>query len=378
MYQVSLQSCLSYDEYEVYKAIIKALDSLGGISKYVHKKQKVLLKPNLLLGKSPDKGVTTHPSIVKAVARIVEEAGGQVFIGDSPGVGSTSRVARICGLDELIEENGYKLLDFSGKKEYTVEEGKIVKNIVLTDALEQADVLINLPKFKSHGYTSLTGAVKNLYGLVPGIEKSNFHFKMPDINNFVNLLLDINLIAKPALNIMDGIVSMEGNGPQNGDLVKMNLIMASDNTMAMDVVMAIIANQDPLGIPLIHQAAKRKIKPVILENIEIKGELLEDFVQEEFIVPRANVHISKEILPPFLYNFIKDKMNAKPVIDASICNACKNCKSICPAKSITVKSKKMAEIDYSKCIRCYCCQEICTQNAVKLKKSILRRMYDLV
>ncbi len=216
---VTIERCSAYYGDNPRRALLRALEPLGGIEEFVKPGQKVLLKPNLLRKARPEEAVTTHPLLIKAVVELVQGAGGKAVIGDSPGAAlahtrnTLIKLYRGCGLDRVADETGAELSFDTGYRIIPLPNGKTVKRIEIIDAALNADVIINLPKFKTHNFTLLTGAVKNCFGLVPGLIKPAYHAKLPDLDDFSSMLVDLMEFADPALTIVDGVWGMEGEGP---------------------------------------------------------------------------------------------------------------------------------------------------------------------
>jgi len=221
---ISLLRCEDYEYDKVKEAIDRTFDNLGGISKYIKPGMKVLLKINLLMKKKPQEATTTHPVFVEALTRAVQEAGGIVTIADSPGGLYTEKALKgvysICGIEETAKRTGAILNYDTGFEEVSFPDGKITKSFMVIKPVIDADLIITVPKLKTHGMTLFTGAVKNLFGVIPGTYKAEYHFRMPDKKDFCSMLVDLCQCVKPSLAIMDAIVGMEGNGPS--DCVKNN------------------------------------------------------------------------------------------------------------------------------------------------------------
>lgn len=209
--KVVLIRCETYEDNSVITAIRRGLEMLGGISNFVRAGEKIVLKPNLLVGVAPEKGVTTHPAILKAVGKILQEAGVSVYYGDSPSFGGMEGNLKRAGLKQVGDEMGFIMADFDKGREVSFKEGLLVKKFIVANGVLDADGLVSLPKFKTQGFTRLTGAVKNQFGCVPGMLKSQYHVKLPDPYDFGTMLVDLNSFIKPRFYIIDGIIAMEGN-----------------------------------------------------------------------------------------------------------------------------------------------------------------------
>ncbi|MFH2013344.1 MAG: DUF362 domain-containing protein [Pseudomonadota bacterium] len=367
--KVSIVKCKDYQEGKVYKAVRESVDLLGGIGSFIKNGDRVLLKPNLLSGKIPEKAVTTHPSIVSAVVRLVKEVGGIPSIGDSPGFGSLKRVAEKAGIKEVADRMGVNLVEFDETVEIENKEGHIFKMFEVAKAFLEADVIINLPKLKTHGQMLLTLSVKNNFGFVVGNRKATWHLKAGiDVNFFAQMLLDLYLLVQPQLTIMDGIIGMEGDGPGSGIPREVGLIFAGIDCVAIDTVIC-----QALGVPLddlyTTKAARQKgIGETDLKNINVLGEDLKKVNIRDFKLPKT--HDLEFHIPKFMSNFLKNITTSMPEIDCTKCKLCEVCIDSCPSQTMKIVNDKV-RINYKTCIRCFCCQELCPEGAVGIKRGWL-------
>ena len=201
------------------------MELLGGVGQFIKEQEKIVLKPNVLLGSDPDTCVTTHPSVFKASGKLLQEAGALVYYGDSSSMGKCEGNCRRAGLKQVADELGFTIADFDSGRAVSHREALLVKNFTIANGVLDADGLVSLPKFKTHGLMRFTGAVKNQFGCIPGFIKGQYHVKLADPNDFAAMLVDINTFIKPRLYIMDGIRAMEGNGPRGGKVSKMNVCL---------------------------------------------------------------------------------------------------------------------------------------------------------
>ncbi|MCK4690778.1 MAG: DUF362 domain-containing protein, partial [Desulfuromonadales bacterium] len=243
--RVSLKQLHNYDPGAVSDAIEQLLEPLGGMQNFVKAGQRVLLKPNLLAGKPAEKAVTTHPEIVRAVIKLAQKAGGIVSLGDSPGIGSPETVARKCGILEVVEETGARFVPFSESTKIHPHGGTFHELEVARDILD-TDVIINLPKLKTHQMMGLTCAVKNMFGAVVGLRKPRLHLQAgTDKAFFALMLLELCEQLAPALNIVDAVIGMEGEGPGSGDPVQIGALLAGSHPQAIDTVACELVNLPP-------------------------------------------------------------------------------------------------------------------------------------
>lgn len=375
--RVAVTRCESYDEAKVRTAVRKGIELLGGVSVFARPGEKILLKPNLLAGDKPNKAVTTHPSVFKAVGEIFKESGAAVLYGDSPGKGNPERIARLAGIKEVADALEIALADFRTPVKVSYPEALLAKQLSPAAGVLDADGIISLPKMKTHGFTRITGAVKNQFGCLPGLQKSEFHVKMPDIFDFSRVLVDINTYLKPRLYIMDGIVAMEGNGPRGGEPVEMNVLLFSSDPVALDAVFCRLIDLKPEYVPFMAFGEESGLGTYKWENIELVGDPIEGLINKHFKTVRRppDQWVSTHYFPPFLKNVI----SPRPVINYERCVNCGSCVLQCP---VTPKAVDWPEGDrekkpvyhYNQCIRCYCCQEICPEKAITIKTPLLGRL----
>ena len=371
MSKVVLLNVEEYNFDKIYSEIKKGLDLIGGLG-FV-KNKKVLLKPNLLAPLKPEDAVTTHPLLVKALIRLVKENGGEVLVGDSPGVGTQNNIYGITGIKKVVEEEGAEIANFKDKIDIENYEGKLVKKFTLAKVYDEVDYIFSLPKLKTHGMTYYTGAIKNLFGMVPGLLKPKFHYRFPGKEDFAEMLVDLNVVLKPTMAIMDAIIGMEGNGPRNGNPRKIGAILISKDLVALDTVACKLVKINPSEILPIKKAYERKIGD--MENIEIIGETVEKLRVDNFSQIKKELDVGRILpLPDFINNFIRELLVPKPKFDHEKCILCNECVKVCPAtpKALENKNGKIV-IDRDKCIRCFCCQEMCPVGAIESKRIIFKK-----
>jgi len=367
--KVTIKRCKNYDPGEVRTALEEVFANHGGIRSLLGSGKKVLLKPNLLSAAPPSEIVTTHPVVVRVMTEMLQEAGNKVFIGDSPGHDDQEKAHRICGLQDVIEATGAEALFFSDPV-YKQFAGYRLWEIPLAPELDQVDLVINMAKLKTHSFTGMTGAVKNIYGCVPGTHKARFHFNYPSPKDFSRLLLDVYFAVRPAFSIMDAVVAMEGAGPRRGKPRQVGLLMGSENGLALDSVAASILGFQPGQVTTLAEARELQLEGSELDSITIKGLSLQEAGVKGFDRgPVAGGTISK-LLVLFPLARIKDFLAARrpyPRINPELCTGCGACYKACPARVIEFTAS-IPDIEYSGCIRCYCCQEFCGEGAVVLTR----------
>lgn len=376
--RVAVVRCGSYDETEVQAAVLRALDLLGGAGSFVRSGERILLKPNLLAGADPSDAVTTHPALFAAVARVFADAGARLSYGDSPGFGSTASVARRAGVAEVADRLGIALADFSRGRQFSFRHGRLIKQFFLANGVLEADGVISLPKFKTHGLTRITGAVKNQFGCVVGIRKGEWHARLPDVDRFCQMLVDLNRAIAPRLFLCDAIVAMEGNGPRSGEPRHVGAIIASADPVALDATLAHIAALDPKLVGAIRYGEEFGLGTA--HDIEIVGDALEEFVLSDFKVNRSPAKTTASDKGPV--KLMRRFVVPRPVIRPGRCTACGTCITVCPIEPKAVawptpegaSAKIPPRHDYARCIHCYCCQEMCPDRAIEIEVPLLGRL----
>jgi len=368
---ISLVKCDSYDPDLVLSATRKAVDLIGGISKYVRPKSKVLVKPNLLMAKGTEFAIDTHPVVVRAVVKLLKEIDCQIYLGDGPSVWGSQienadNVYEKSGMNQLAKEEGIQLVQF--------QKNRWRCGLPLSAYLDECDFLISLPKFKTHDLMTLTGAIKNLFGLVSGPYKTELHKKYIKQEKFAKMLVDVYEEVRPALTIVDGIEAMEGDGPgSSGKVRKAALLLAGCDCVALDSVLALIMGLQPLDIFTTKEASKRGLGIADIKFMEILGDKLEDAIEKPFQLPATSI-IKKIPLP--ILNLAKELIRFYPKINYHNCTLCEACIQICPEKVMSMKNKRVI-IRYGGCISCFCCQEVCPSSAIKVKKSVIAQLIGL-
>jgi uncharacterized protein (DUF362 family) len=285
---VSLIRAQSYDRLALRAALEKLLEPLGGMAAFVKAGDRVLLKPNLLTGSRPGKECVTRPELVYCVAQMVQEVGGKPFLGDGPAFGSAYGVAKANGYLPLTEELGLPIVEFHGKRYQTVNDE--FNHLLLSKEAMDADVIINLPKVKSHVQLTLTISVKNLFGCVPGKMKAWWHMEAgKDRDRFGTMLVETARAIAPDLTILDGIIGHEGNGPSGGEPRRLNVLAASTNVFALDRAVVEILNVDPTTIPTVAASQRLGLCPdldaIDFPQLRPKDLQIEDWQLPENLVP---------------------------------------------------------------------------------------------
>ncbi|MBL7197251.1 MAG: DUF362 domain-containing protein [Candidatus Omnitrophica bacterium] len=365
--KVTLARCSNYSPEQVDTAINKAMDLLGGIESIIRPKSKVLIKPNLLTDSQPQDCITTHPRIIESIIRLVKKTNSEIYVGDSPGVigqkKDIDRVYETTGMKEICQRQGVEMAYF---------DKAILKNgIPITEWTERCDYIINVPKFKTHGLTKLTAAIKNSFGFVLGMHKAKLHKDCLNIEEFSRQLVDIFELAKPTLTIVDAVISLEGDGPGSaGVKTDTELILASQDAVAIDSILATIMGIFPEDVPTTKEAKRRDIGESDLNNIDIIGENLGEFIYSNFKFPKISFIYN---MPKPLLKLAKKLAWHKMKVIKERCQSCRKCIEICPVGAIRFEKDK-ACINPKKCILCSCCQEICPNAAITVQKSLLLKI----
>jgi uncharacterized protein (DUF362 family)/ferredoxin len=379
---VSIIKCDSYHQAEVEAAVHQSLELLGGIARFVKPGQRVLIKPNILQAASPEAHITTHPAVVSAVVKEVLKAGGRALVGDSPSNAHAfvPQTYERTGIKKATEEAGGEMVYFQQEGVAEVKSpsnSQRIKMHWIAKVVLEVDVIINLPKIKTHNLTLFTGAIKNMFGVVPGFYKSQFHINALRPRDLAELLVDVIQIARPKLNIFDAVLGMEGNGPAGGEPRKLGAIIASADYVAADAVGSCLIGFKPLAIDTTAAAFRRKLGEARLERIQVLGERIEDMRQKDW-KHSINKMILSNLVPEPLFNFIKplaNQLRINPEINQEKCTQCLVCVKNCPAKTIAyLPNLKIVKIDLKNCINCFCCHEMCEYQAVELKPSWLTRL----
>ena len=378
MSDVAIISCTSYDEVEVLAAVERGVSLLGSAGKFVQPGEKILLKLNWLSADPPEKCVTTHPAVFRAVATVFQRAGAQLSYGDSPGFQPPETAAKKTGAAEVADQLGIPLGDFRAGQEIHFPEGRQNKRFMISNAVLESDGVISLPKMKTHAFQRVTGAVKNQFGCIPGALKGEFHVKIPSAYDFAKMLIDLNAFVRPRLFVMDGVMAMEGNGPRGGDPRKMNVLLFSTDPIALDATMCRLMNLDPALVLTNRAGAEQGLGTYRSEEINLLGDHIESFIAKDYVVNREPEQETAKRARP---GFLKEALTPKPYIVEEKCVRCGICVQMCPVTPKVVNwhdgnKKNPPSYQYDRCIRCYCCQEVCPESAIFVKVPLLRKILD--
>jgi uncharacterized protein (DUF362 family)/NAD-dependent dihydropyrimidine dehydrogenase PreA subunit len=349
-------------------ALERALALLGGAQRFAAPGEPLLIKPNLLAAHPPEAAVTTHPAVVDTLLSIARDLGARPVVADSPGIGSLERVARAAGVLEVCRRHDAPLLDL-GASEPTTVNGAVFRGIELArDALE-ARRIWNVPKWKTHSMMGLTLGIKNLYGCIPGKRKIALHFRAgKDPRTFGRLLVDLWLLLRPALTVLDGVRAMEGPGPSRGRPVARNLFLASADAPALDWEAARLSGFSPASVPSINESLSRGL--VRPDDIAVTGDPADPL--RFATAPGSPADFA--VIPAPLRRLLHSVLSPPPRFDPAHCTGCGVCVESCPAGTLRFENGETSpRLSREACIRCYCCQELCPQGAVGVPRRFRAR-----
>jgi uncharacterized protein (DUF362 family)/NAD-dependent dihydropyrimidine dehydrogenase PreA subunit len=362
---VSIVRCQDYSFDKISFALGRALELLKYEPAFARPGQRVLIKPNLLSARRPDEAVTTHPELLRVLVRLLKARGCKVCIGDSPGNygrDTVEEVYKACGVKKLAQEEEVDLIKF--------DRIKWVDGFAISEAIEEFPLIISVPKFKTHGLTVLTGGIKNILGVVPGLYKSSLHRQAPHPDEFAKVLVRLFAIVRPALTIVDAVLAMEGDGPAAGSPRKLGLILASRDAVALDAVLARIVGLEPFRVPTIREAVQANLGEASLEQIEILGEKISDIKVKNFRLPSTSI---LNRIPNKVLKLTSRLWWFRPAVSTKGCNNCGACIRNCPQEAMALHNGRV-EIDYTKCSLCLCCHELCPQKAIYIDKGFLAKL----
>jgi uncharacterized protein (DUF362 family)/NAD-dependent dihydropyrimidine dehydrogenase PreA subunit len=361
---VSVQRTEKYEAAELRASVDKHFEALG-VENDLRTGMKVTIKPNLLAARYPEQAATTHPAVISAVIGWLRDKGIEnITIADSPG-----GVYKHGNLKAVYESGGYMALKDAaelnfdtGYKTATCPDNYINKSFNIINPVKNADYIINIAKLKTHGLTTVTGGIKNLFGVIPGLQKPEWHMKYPHINDFCRMLIELALVVKPQVTMIDAVETMEGNGPLNGRLRHMGLTLCSRDIFAQDYYAAVLMGVAVEKVPLVRMACEMGL--IKTDEIVATG---------YDAAPADPPYQLPESIPESNHNFLLRSAGALlsrvyvavPKIDAEKCKGCGKCAESCPMKLIRIENK-VAGMSVKKCISCFCCQEMCPFDAIKI------------
>ena len=371
---VSIVSMPSYSLEGAREALEAVLAPLGGLE-CIPRGARVVIKANLVSAMKPASAATTHPTLLCALCDMLAERECEVVVGDSPGglynAAFVGRVYTVTGVRE-VETHGAKLNSDFSEKTAEFAEGRVLRSFAYTGYLDRAEYIINFCKLKSHGMMGMSCAAKNMFGVVPGVIKPEYHFRFPSYDDFADMIVDLDEYFHPVLSIADAVVGMEGNGPTAGEPKEMGCVLASHSPHTLDMIAAEILGFERSELPILEAAHRRGLVPDTAGEVKLFGSVdthrVKDFKR---VVERRSIEFAGDGKNPIKRIFAKIAgaiLKTRPVLKSSKCVGCGVCADICPAKAIVIVNKK-AKIDRKSCIRCFCCQEFCPKSAMKVHRT---------
>ena len=372
--RVAVARCPDYETDNLSRGIRSCLDLLGGMKSLLRSSRKVFVKVNLLSPlASVERAIFTHPAFVQEVLRLLKDYDLDITVGDDLFSGQGD-IFLPSGYREVCTDLGIHLVNLkeTGFVEVPVR-GKVLNKFYIARPVLDADVIINLPKLKTHSFTLYTGAVKNMFGVIPHGQRVDCHRRFVRNDVFSEMLVDLLSCVRPCLTIMDAVIGHEGEGPSAGSPKNIGLVLASSDAVALDAAATRIVGYEPLRIYTTYYAHERGLGVGDIDLIEIAGDKLEDVKVKGFKHSAFAVSLFRRKLPSFLYAYIQGQLGLIPEVVSSRCTACSECVNICPVRAISVL-QEAAWIDEKQCIHCLCCHEICRFRALRLKQFPLGKL----
>ncbi|MBT3362500.1 MAG: DUF362 domain-containing protein [Chloroflexi bacterium] len=355
--------------------IDEALDLIGGLSSFVPPQSKVFVKINHLPPPSvAEKCIVTNPVFVEAVVTLLKAITTDITVGDDIDSGPPDGF-EVSGIRQACDRAGVKLINLreEGFIEKSDANNMALDKTYISKAVLESDVIINLPKMKTHSLAVFTGAVKNMYGVLPGGIRRRYHADYMARVDFNQMLVDVFSQVRPHLNIMDGIMAMEGEGPAGGSPRKVGVVLAGADAVALDAVATTIIGIDPMDVRTLKYAAQRGLGVADLGSIDVVGQAIDDVKVLGFKHPASSSGAAVEKAPRFLAGFVVKQLDVKPSVKKVKCTGCAECAKVCPVHAIKMSSK-IAKINDSMCIKCLCCHEVCRYDAIVRRQSFGGRL----
>ncbi len=376
---VAIDECKEYDLQAVKKLLEDQFSRLIADRDFFRNKN-IVIKPNLLMKANPSDSITSHPVVVEAVIETLKNYDPcSITIAESPGGPYSPATLKIIynstGMTKVAEKTAININYDTSFENVSYHNGKVCKNFDIITPILNADIIVNICKLKTHSLTTMSGAVKNLFGTIPGIHKFEMHTRFKDLSIFEPMLVDLcsfHCSRVPVLNVCDAIYGMEGNGPSGGDVRNFGLLLSSLNPFNLDsVCSAILGIENKVGF--IEEGKKRGYCPFSAKDITISGKEISKYKINDVKLPETKSLWFLKNLPTLFGGKLNKFFEPKPDIIKNKCIGCGECMRSCPASTIvlinTKKSRKIAKIIPDKCIKCYCCQELCPIRAVKIKNN---------
>jgi uncharacterized protein (DUF362 family)/ferredoxin len=376
--EVSLVGCESYDRALVEESVGRAFELLGGPGVIAGDGESVFIKVNALVPSAPEKAVTTHPEVVRAVVMQFMGVTDRVIIGDSPGGPYNPAVLRRfydrCGFSDVAAETGAELNFDTSVEQVTIPDGKMMKAYPMCSAMKRADHLVSVSKFKTHMFVNITAAIKNLFGAVAGMNKFTYHSRFRRVEDFADLLVDVALASAADFHVVDAVVGMDGNGPKAGNLKPMGFVAAGSDAFALDLLLMELIGVDPRAHKALAAAIDRALCAPTAAALNVLGD-----DPGALAVPGFELPMKKDIgtrVPGFLMDRFGRMVSLRPKPASDRCTGCRKCEEVCPGNAITMVGG-LAMVDPRKCINCYCCHELCENDAIDLDRPMLMRLIGI-
>ena len=351
---------------EIYSRIFSEIDLKSKIKEGMN----VVIKPNLVIKSKPESGIITHPNVVAAVGILIKEMGAKVLIAESSGGLFTPATCKMVfsgsGYTDIAEKYGFTLYTEAEFSKVTINKPYICGELNVINPYINPDFVIDIAKLKSHSMTGLSGAVKNLFGVVPGLQKPELHCRFPKEEDFVKMLTDVCEFVKPNLSVMDAIDGLEGDGPTGGIKKHMGFTAVSESPYALDYVCAKIIGMEPENIKMMAFSTEMGLTPKSLDEIELNDDI-NKYLIKDFLMPKSKTTDFIDRIPKFLRPLASKITTPKPYIKKDKCVGCGKCAESCPQHTIHIINKK-AEINYKNCIKCFCCHEMCPIHVIDIKR----------
>lgn len=361
--------CPSYEEPRLREAVGRSLELIGGLAAIVGTGSKVFVKINHLSpGSPPERAIVTHPLFTRQVLEFLKDLGADITVGDDIESGPDDGF-EISGYGAMCREMGVRLINLrsAGFREVPCAGGEALESLHVSSAVLDSDVIVDLPKLKTHSFTAFTGAVKNMFGVIPYGSRVEFHSRFPGAAAFGAMLVDIFSCVPPRLTLMDGIVAMEGPGPAGGAARPVGLVLASRDAVAVDAAAQAIIGFGPEDVATTTSAARRGLGTADLGRVEIVGVPLAEARVPRFRKASFPVGLLKRKLPASLYAYVSGELALSPEVIPAACTGCKECFRICPRGAVVMEGGR-ARILKGPCIRCLCCNEVCRADAIRLRQ----------
>lgn len=380
MSNVYVKYCDNYEN--IQDEINYLLDSVLDDGKKIKDNMVVFLKTNALAPHSCDKAITTHPSVVRAVIRYFKKYNVKIIVGDNPATKEMKMVYKVNGTMAVVEEEGVELADNKNLKVIDAKDYKRYKEFNVSRQIVEADILVNLPKLKTHGLAYFTGAQKNLFGTIHGLEKAQWHVKSSSPLEFGEAMADLysaiknEMKDKIMINLMDGIEGLEGEGPSTGGHKnRANVLISSKDAIALDRVAIELVKLDYKKSFISIISSNRGLGTFDLNDIKVQGDSLELFKEIKFVPPEVEEIGIRSLRLVNKYN-VKNLVLEHPIFDKKTCIKCGECKKICPPQAISMDDGSSPRVSKNKCIRCWCCAEVCPVNAIrKSRRPLIGRIF---